>query len=322
MLYFCTVKKRPAIVVISVLAVLITLLVLSLMGGAYMVKFALLPENDFDEAAEIAKLDRSNPGMTAWVEDLFKSGQMRDTAIVIDGIEKHAYYVRAAEPSVKTAVTIHGYTSHPIEMMPIARMFRDSLGYNVILPHLHHHGLSGGSSIQMGWKDRLDVIRWAEVAHEVFGDSVMVVHGISMGGATTMMVSGEKLPCYIRGFIEDCGYTSAYDQFTKELKERFHLPRFPILYTADLICWLRYGWHFKEASSVDQVAKCRQPMLFIHGEEDDFVPYYMLEQNFNAKKQGYREMWSVPGVPHGESHHMFPAEYTEHVRKFLKEHVE
>ena len=45
----------------------------------------------------------------------------------------------------------------------------------------------------MGWKDRWDVLQWMNIANEIFGDSTqMVVHGISMGGATTMMVSGEE----------------------------------------------------------------------------------------------------------------------------------
>ena len=39
------------------------------------------------------------------------------------------------------------------------------------------------------------------IANEIFGDSTqMVVHGISMGGATTMMVSGEKQQPYVKLF--------------------------------------------------------------------------------------------------------------------------
>lgn len=39
-----------------------------------------------------------------------------------------------------------------------------------------------------------------------------------------MMVSGEKTPEYITCFVEDCGYTSVWDQFSKELKGLFGLP--------------------------------------------------------------------------------------------------
>lgn len=68
----------------------------------------------------------------------------------------------------------------------------------------------------MGWLDRKDVTQWMEVANRIYGDSTsMVVHGISMGAATTMMVSGEPQPDYVKCFVEDCGYTSVWDQFPK-----------------------------------------------------------------------------------------------------------
>ena len=99
----------------------------------------------------------------------------------------------------------------------------------------------------MGWLDRKDVTQWMEVANRIYGDSTsMVVHGISMGAATTMMVSGEPQPDYVKCFVEDCGYTSVWDQFSKELKEQFDLPQFPLMYTADWLCQLEYGWGSKK----------------------------------------------------------------------------
>lgn len=32
------------------------------------------------------------------------------------------------------------------------------------------------------------------------------------------MVSGEPQPGYVKCFVEDCGYTNVWDQFSKELK--------------------------------------------------------------------------------------------------------
>lgn len=54
----------------------------------------------------------------------------------------------------------------------------------------------------------------------------MAVHGISMGGATTMMVSGEEQQPFVKCFVEDCGYTSVWDEFSHELKSSFFLPPF------------------------------------------------------------------------------------------------
>ena len=49
-----------------------------------------------------------------------------------------------------------------------------------------------------------------------------------MGGATTMMLSGDH-PKNVVGYVEDCGYTSVYDIFSSELDKRFGLPRFRLL---------------------------------------------------------------------------------------------
>ena len=84
---------------------------------------------------------------------------------------------------------------------------------------------------------------------------------------------------------------------------------------------VRYGWGFKEASSLDQLAKSTVPMLFIHGDADDFVPTEMAYRCYEAKQQGYKELWLAPGSKHGLSYVDHPAEYTAVVRAFLERHV-
>ena len=168
----------------------------------------------------------------------------------------------------------------------------------------------------MGWKDRLDALRWCQVADTLF-HTPMVVHGISMGAATTMMLSGEEnLPTNITHFVEDCGYTSAWDEFKGELSNQFSLPAFPLLHLTSLLCDAMYGWTFTEASALRQVAKCPKPMLFIHGDADDFVPTWMVHPLYDAHP-GPKDIWLPEGVTHALSYYKYPAEYTERVRRFL-----
>lgn len=316
------VKKSVKIAVWVLCALVVLFLGVSYGAGAYMVSYALNAEVG-DEQEDHDGLDKNYPLLMEWVDSLTEAGVMKDTSIVDDeNFRIRAYYAEAEENVGKTAVIVHGYTSNPMGMMHIARMFRDSLGYNVLLPALNYHGKSEGSAIQMGWKDRLDVEQWIPVAHEIFQDSLMVVHGISMGGATTMMVSGDVQPEYVKGFIDDCGYSSVWDQFKKELKGQFGLPPFPILYSANLITRCRYGWDFKTASSVNQLAKCELPVLFIHGDNDDYVLTENVYRNYDAKVNGYREMWVAEGSKHAMSYRDYPAEYTQTVRTFLKNQVE
>lgn len=290
--------------------------------GRYMCNYALLPEehgNDLD--GDRQKTDERYPGIIAWYDALHDEGIFKDTVITGEGGYKlHAIYAPASRPSeaVGSAIVIHGYTDNHICFLNLVRMYRDDLNYNVLAPDLHYHGLSEGRAVQMGWLDRLDIIRWIDVAHNVWDDDFMVIHGVSMGGATTMMVSGEPLPAYVRAFVEDCGYSSVWDQFAHNLKDMFRLPPFPVLNSASTVCKHRYGWGFKEASSLAQLAKCDRPMLFIHGENDDFIPTAHVYKNYEAKTEGYKELWIAPGSAHATAYKDHPAEYTERVRAFLE----
>ena len=265
-----------------------------------------------------------------------RQGALKDFYIENDrGETLHALYVAAAHPTLKTAVIVHGYTDNAVRMLMIGYLYSKEMGFNILLPDLYGHGMSEGNHVQMGWKDRLDVLQWTETADELFGrnhaDSIasrstkMVVHGISMGAATTMMVSGEvehgqyQQP-FIKCFVEDCGYTSVWDEFRGELKEQFGLPAFPLLHTASWLCRQEYGWDFREASALEQVKKCTLPMLFIHGDADTFVPTWMVYPLYEAKPEP-KELWIVPGATHAMSYKDYPQEYTEHVKKFVGKYI-
>lgn len=254
-----------------------------------------------------------------------KACSMADTFVVMPSGERHhAIYLRADSAKGRTAIVVHGYKDNCESFLDLGIMYHDSLGYNILLPDLHGHGLSYGEDIQMGWKDRLDVLHWTKVAEEMFRDSLyesrMVIHGVSMGAATTMCLSGEEgLPPYIRAFVEDCGYTSVWDEFSGQLREQFKLPDFPLMYTTSLLCKLKYGWSFGEASPIRQVAKCTRPMLFIHGDADTYVPYSMLRPLYEAKPQP-KETWTAPGSRHAKAFYDRPDEYTAVVRSFLEKY--
>ena len=62
----------------------------------------------------------------------------------------------------------------------------------------------------------------------------IVLHGISMGGATVLMVSGEELSDNVKAIVADCSYTSAYDEFKYYLKNK-GCPPFLLLPSATLL---------------------------------------------------------------------------------------
>ena len=120
----------------------------------------------------------------------------------------------------------------------------------------------------------------------------ITLYGVSMGAATVMMTSGEKLPDNVKAIVEDCGYSTVNQELQYQLKELFNLPSFPLVNVTSGITKLRAGYFFGEASAVKQLQKNHLPMLFIHGENDTFVPFSMLDEVYNAT-QGPKEKYVV-----------------------------
>lgn len=322
-------------VVIAVVSVLVVLVAATFGAGWYMLDYALTPPADrSDMVKRYNRMYAEYPYMRQWVDSMKTAKALRDTFVTMpDGERHHAVYARNDSAAGRTAILVHGYTDSHAAILPIAKVYAD-MGYNILLPDLHAHGLSDGDEIQMGWNDREDVLRWIGVADSLFagvaGRPQIVLHGVSMGAATVMNVSGERLPASVKCFVEDCGYTSVWDEFACQLDEQFGLPPFPVLYAASALCKLRYGWTFGEASPVRQLARKETPMLFIHGSSDDYVPSWMVFPLYNANPvhpvhggtyHHFNDIWITLGCAHARSFHDYPAEYARRVERFVGEFI-
>lgn len=304
----------------------VIIIVIVAVATFYMVDFALNGKQAKEKTSQqrYGQLFKSCPEVKPWVDSLQKAKALRDTFVTMKSGERHhALYMFAHRKSNKAAILVHGYKNSGINMLHIAEIYA-RMGYNILLPDLHAHDLSEGEDIQMGWKERWDVLQWAAVANDLFKDSThttrQVLHGISMGAATVMCVSGENTPEYIKCFVEDCGYTSVWDEFASEFKNMYGLPSFPILHTSNLLCQARYGWNFREASPLNQVKKCRKPMLFIHGSNDTFVPSHMVYSLYEAKPDP-KEIFIAQGSAHARSYQDHPKQYTKKIKEFVEQAI-
>ena len=303
---------KKAVIYISVV---FAILVITLIAGSFYMLHYSLASNPLrlDTERGYKELFANYPETIEWMDSLRRNNALHDTIVSMpEGYRCHAYYIMKG--SNRTALVIHGWRDMPIKYFYLARMYEREFGYNVIIPDVYAHGKSDGDVIRMGWLDRLDMLRWIEI----FKTDTMVVHGVSMGGAMTMMLSGEKMPSGIKDirFVDYCGYTSVWDEFAGELKNQFGLHEFPLMYTTSLLCSIMYGWNFDEASAINQVRKCHYPMLFIHGDSDTFVPTEMVYRLFSAKR-GPKELWITKNTDHAHSYLNHREDYILHLKKFL-----
>ncbi|MCH5190829.1 MAG: alpha/beta hydrolase [Oscillospiraceae bacterium] len=231
----------------------------------------------------------------------------------------HADYIFADSPSDTCVVLVHGYTSSPRNMGIYAKKYHEE-GYDVLLPSLNGHADSESGLVTMGWKDRLDVIDWINYLTESRPNIKIIIHGVSMGAATVMMTTGEELPENVKVAVADCGYTTVWDIFSHKLTNDMKLPEFPILYSANSINRIVAGYDFKKASSIEQLKKSKTPTIFIHGEMDNFVPYGMLDEVYNAAACE-KEKVTIPNAPHARNACADPELYWNSVLGFIKKYL-
>lgn len=237
-----------------------------------------------------------------------------------DGLRLHGYYLPAAGESARTVLLAHGYHDKPYGMGVLARFYH-GMGYNVLLPSARAHYKSEGNFIGFGWLERGDLLRWLEELRGRGSEDLQVVlHGVSMGGASVLMLSGEELPTCVEAIIDDCGYSTVWDELAHQLRCQYGLPAFPLLYIASGWAWWRAGYTFGEASALAQVAKSRTPTLFIHGRLDDYVPYEMVEHLY-AACAAPKELYVVEGAGHAQAYDADPVAYEMVVREFLARHM-
>ena len=253
-------------------------------------------------------------------EWLIKSSNYTDKYITsYDDLKLHAYEIINENPNDKWAIVVHGYTSEGKYVSAKAKHLYD-MGYNILVPDLRGHGMSEGEYIGMGWHDRLDIIDWVHTIIKENPNSEIVLHGTSMGAATVLMVSGEELPHNVKAIVADCGYSSAWDEFVYQLDSLFGLKPFPVMQLSNIVTKIKAGYSLKDASALEQVKKSQTPILFIHGDKDDFVPYSMMEELYNATSSE-KEKVTIEGAGHDDSYLVNPKLYWSTIGEFLNKYV-
>lgn len=239
-----------------------------------------------------------------------------------DDIKLNGYYLEAKEPSNKIVVMAHGYLGNAKQMGLYGEYYYEELGYNFFTPDLRGHGKSEGDYIGFGWHDRIDIIDWMNLLIDRFGpDTEIVMHGISMGAATVLMASGEELPENVKAIIADSPYTSVHDLFAYQMKRMFHLPSFPVLQSTSLVAKAKAGYSLTEASALKQVEKSEVPILYIHGNADEFVPTKMTNKLYENTKSK-TEMLTIEGASHGEGFVIERELYIDKMNEFIEKYIE
>ena len=215
----------------------------------------------------------------------------------------------------RVVIAMHGWRSawdHDFGM--VSDFFRDN-DCNVLYAEQRGQGGSGGAHMGFGLTERYDCLDWVDWVNQKTGGTLPIyLCGISMGASTVLMAGGLDLPQNVRGILADCGFTSAVDIW-KHVAKQAHLA-YPIYGgTAGKLAKKRLCVAMDADSCPQSLARCRVPVLFVHGTDDHFVPIEMTYENYKACASPKR-LFVVPGAEHGMSYLTDPQGYENAVKSF------
>ncbi len=255
--------------------------------------------------------------MIAWMKEM-RAMPHEDVSIVShDGLRLCGRYYEY-QKGAPMEIVFHGYRGSAERDLcgAIGRCF--SVGRNALIVDQRTAGGSEGHVISFGINERRDCLRWIDFSIERFGSDVRIIlTGISMGAATVMMAAGEELPPNVVGVLADCGYTSPKEIICKVIRH-MRLPA-PVFYPIIRLSGRIFGgFDIEETSPMEAMRRCRVPVIFFHGESDDFVPCDMSRRLYEACA-ATKKLVTVPDAGHGLSYIVDKDGYIQKVKDFDEE---
>ena len=239
--------------------------------------------------------------------------------ISFDGLRLHADFLRG-EPGTKvTMIFCHGYKSEAAFDFAAMYDFYRSLGYNLVYLNMRAHGKSGGKYIGFGVLDRFDVQSWAKKVAELFPDTSIFLHGMSMGAASILQSADLELDPAVCGIIADCGFSSTNEVFRNLVGGLYHLPATPFVDIFEAVNRMTAGYGFTDADSVRSMEKSRLPLAYICGDCDRYVPLDMAMRIYNACVQD-KVLLIAEGAGHAASFMTENEKYRDLITEFINTH--
>ena len=229
-----------------------------------------------------------------------------------DGYELHTYLLRAKSDSGQYVIISHGYTDNHYGALKYAHIYRN-MGMNIIIYDLRGHGSNEKTFCTYTVRERKDLKCIIEDTYKRYGNVFSLgIHGESLGAATSVAVL-EYNP-NVRFVVCDCGFCDIVPVLKGGLKG-MHLPA-GLVNVADICAKIKYGYSYKEMRPIDSLKESEIPVLYIHGEKDDFILPMHTKKMYEITK-GYKEYFTIKEAGHAASVIVGPKEYEEAVKKFL-----
>lgn len=212
-----------------------------------------------------------------------------------DGVRLHGWFV-PARGARGTLLWLHGNAGNISHRVHNLRLFHDALRINVFLFDYRGYGLSEGRPSEAGLLQDAEAAWRVLQARRDVDPRAIVLFGRSLGAAVAAELAARVQPAAL---ILETPFTSLLDM------ARHHYWFLPVR-------WLvrsRYD-------TLGAVRRVRVPVLVLHGDADEIVPFDMGEQVFAAAPEP-KAFYRIPGASHNDTYLVGGKPYLEAFRAFL-----
>lgn len=226
---------------------------------------------------------------------------------------KGFYYLCGDKPSGKIAFIIHGYRAEHAVAAGIHFDYYISRGYDVFCPDHEAAGESEGHVIGYDYFESQDCLNWLNFLIKELGEDIQIVlHGYSMGGGTVLKMS-DRVPEQVKFIVSDSGFDSAENILNCQVGQT-------VCRVLRVMNRVIGGYDLRDTDVRENMKNSRIPILFVHGELDETVPYYMGPELYELYG-GEKDCLFVPGARHIESMYIAPEQYTEKLDSFAEKYI-
>jgi len=255
--------------------------------------------------------------MIGWMKKTNAMDREEVWITTFDGLRLYGKYYEYA-PGAPLELMFHGYRGSAERDLcgGVQRCF--DLGHNVLIVDQRASGHSDGNVITFGVYEHRDCLSWLDYAVKRFGpEQKIILTGISMGASTVLLCAQYDLPENVVCILGDCGFTSA-KAIIKDVIRGMKLPAHLLYPLVKLGAKLFGKFDPDETSALEAVKNAKVPIIFIHGDADDFVPGWMSQAMYDACPTT-KKLVMVPDAGHGAAFLLGREQYFRELHGFSRE---
>jgi fermentation-respiration switch protein FrsA (DUF1100 family) len=212
-----------------------------------------------------------------------------------DGVRLHGWFL-PVKGSRLTVLLCHGNAGNVSHRLDRALLMQSRLRVDTLLFDYRGYGQSEGSPDEEGtYRDARAAYRW--LGSRGVGPERIVLFGESLGSAVALQVAVEA---EARALVLESPFTSIPDMARAVYP---FLPLWPFVRT-------RYD-------NLTKVPRIRAPLLVLHGDRDEIVPFAQGRRVFEAAPAPKR-FFAIPGASHNDTYVVGGEAYWRVLREFLE----